>query len=1523
VPLVLDEPATLPTPAPVALTDGTHHVMSEFVSYSGVDTGNRQTFYEYPLVQYPSITTECPTFVSFLLRANWATTQAGSVFASFDELYPNNTRTALASQPFRALELSLDRAITVWVPSWWKNCTGRSLFIGTMAATTGTGKFFVRAQSSYLPIVKVPLLQVEAQLTRTSVDGGTVINPIQVGCPVTSPSGLASYRLYDAVHLEAAVMSAREEPIVLRSLLLTLTTSNNVSLGVTDALRFSWGFGDLAESRLLFVVLDTQFDILTDPSQCSVFFHGLWAADGSALETDVTPPLQTKPLASCDSALYSVFRERVLSQGLQVQDNTDVSFINTYIGIVNMMFGSETWRSCEKFVQSMFTVAPVAIDDVTMSCNSGKNPAFCCSVTRTPRVGSVSYMANPAAVRTQCPGVNARCVEQFQSAYSNAVAPENLASCNGPVIDIVAQQTAQKQAFVRCQSSVWGLNFNDSVACQFDPATGRPLPCAVGTCSVFSGKCVFTTAEAELAFLDCLDEELSPIVKYNLHTKVGLTASEPLRNARTFFLKDSCVSRSNFNDWRLMTRTLTGPPSDTTEIHSLTSQFSAGSECPLSDAIHSVGVIGESAACVNAPLFFSNALIISRGQCEAAANCNYKIPQCPNIYPNVPAGNTAACQAACVSIAQQPATCAHCHSSEPCVLVNVSGAVPCEQQHACVSRGSVVAVSDPAECDAIGTCSQPCFDVKCGDAAARDAPGLCVNTSLTAASFSVCRSRGGILANQVCYFPAVNTEATCTAAGLSWIVNECNSLDSATCESCEAGASCPVVATSILKCVSSVFSRPCVDRAECEQNFRCSDRLQVKKWLEITGLPEREYFCSEKKNPAAVLIPCGFGSTSVFPSVSLGAECLLFAEPFFSSQSNTTCAANGARTWRRFARTQAECLSVTRCMEVIPEKLYKGAIFPTTTLYPVSEISHFTSRQGSACSACGGTALPAFTWTAGEWRPSVPVLLSSLAPAFAPYAKWQANGTLDFAKIVSPFLAAMFDASATTYQTYFGCSTPSRIESVTALVGLCQPGNEKALTPLETALSSLRVCKGAETSVTLSALSISFPPESVQQEGCVSFRVSGFSVDAFASPIKNDLMQFYAAKSNDYSAFEAVINDEKFAFGQVVSDGFVLTRDDADDTIQTAGVTICATVDADVPIQERYLSHGWFDFGRRVDTFRVAPLRVPVFRKEIVVAAGQNATEFYCFSVSEQEEFEEIFEQDEPIYLIIVAPKHDSALTVGERSSLYIVGVAYALVAWLFILIQVRMLVLSDRVLALSLLRVFLVLAFVVRAIYFILIANDVILGGTTENLAIGLLPSVFLFSALSCIVIVWSSFAVGRLNKHVSFIIFPAIFIVVNAIVYAIYLALIIAASQVGEESTTQCFGRIRTTNTDAQTAIASSLLVFEMLLAILVATLLVIFAIRLHLLIKKMGMRNRSLLGTALTCAFTYVASCVIMLITAVTSTSPYVCWVLGAIELLPMAVVVVVLSHKPSVDYSKSSSRGSTGPASEVVGISSWRV
>ncbi len=51
------------------------------------------------------------------------------------------------------------------------------------------------------------------------------------------------------------------------------------------------------------------FDRQTDPSLCSVYFHGVWAADGSPVETAVAAPLTTKPLAVCDSPGYLVFRE--------------------------------------------------------------------------------------------------------------------------------------------------------------------------------------------------------------------------------------------------------------------------------------------------------------------------------------------------------------------------------------------------------------------------------------------------------------------------------------------------------------------------------------------------------------------------------------------------------------------------------------------------------------------------------------------------------------------------------------------------------------------------------------------------------------------------------------------------------------------------------------------------------------------------------------------------------------------------------------------------------------------------------------------------------------------------------------------------------------------------------------------------------------------------------------------------------------------------------------------------------------
>ncbi len=161
------------------------------------------------------------------------------------------------------------------------------------------------------------------------------------------------------------------------------------------------------------------------------------------------------------------------------------------------------------------------------------------------------------------------------------------------------------------------------------------------------------------------------------------------------------------------------------------------------------------------------------------------------------------------------------------------------------------------------------------------------------------------------------------------------------------------------------------------------------------------------------------------------------------------------------------------------------------------------------------------------------------------------------------------------------------------------------------------------------------------------------------------------------------------------------------------------------------------------------------------------------------------------------------------------------------------------------------------------------------------------------------------------------------------VFIILIILGSTLPEETCQRCFDSYRVITSNAQFGVTITLLVFNTVLAFVVAGAMLALGIRLFIQLRMVSGKSGHLLIVALGGAICYFASSIIFIGVATQTPSPYQAWLLAAFEVVPCLFIIALVSWTPErrnfagVHTNSLSKSSSETESHSHMAVSSWRV
>lgn len=265
-----------------------------------------------------------------------------------------------------------------------------------------------------------------------------------------------------------------------------------------------------------------------------------------------------------------------------------------------------------------------------------------------------------------------------------------------------------------------------------------------------------------------------------------------------------------------------------------------------------------------------------------------------------------------------------------------------------------------------------------------------------------------------------------------------------------------------------------------------------------------------------------------------------------------------------------------------------------------------------------------------------------------------------------------------------------------------------------------------------------------------------------------------------------------------------------------------------------------------------------------------------------------------------------SVLTGGMKASLYIDATLYILAAFYAACISVLILFSRDIKLH-HMFAFFLIPLFVIRGVYFYLIAAQTITDTSVADYVMQELPTFLFMTIYTFIIYMLTSILIQTThwidNKKLALFGARVFFIVLNIWLYMLYIMLIVLFDQLDSSpSSGDCPGRVPppSPNDSAQQIIRivyrSVISAFAILFAFLFISVGGILYVRIRRLAEdsSSSRAGQKIFLVGIICAIAFVLHAIILLIFAATNwTSPYSVWFLVAVEIVPGVLMITILA------------------------------
>jgi hypothetical protein len=611
-------------------------------------------------------------------------------------------------------------------------------------------------------------------------------------------------------------------------------------------------------------------------------------------------------------------------------------------------------------------------------------------------------------------------------------------------------------------------------------------------------------------------------------------------------------------------------------------------------------------------------------------------------------------------------------------------------------------------------------------------------------------------------------------------INDCNS--AAGCilhdKTVVVDSNCATTMRCNATCWTGNTPRACADETECTSSGDCIG----DEFLGSSGA------CVFEMSPFQIPA-CGTNKLNTNPTVPTNLGCV------DQSISTPVQCQNNNGTWMTPPRTEAECAAHGfGCIETFVDEAFINGFM-------------MTFKNEADCQAVGGNYVPVLTWRAGTWEGGIVKDLEWVPRAL--YQPYSMNQTLDFVSLYEEISVAIESKYAFELKTQSKCFYGQQLDLLNVISCSCNPSglaSEQCFASWDpTSTDGVNViCQGVNGTLTANNALAYYSADTLDAPStCITVGIGAVAIGEFRYSTPDALSSFLVDFSQDNSY--SFTNDLGSIVGRLIGDGVSFRFTDA----SLRNVEICVNVD-NVPDSFVLSNYPVLDFATvDVSTNDVKPLGIEVRVNETV----------YCSTVALIEPTDNI------VYFPVVRVENWSTdrpslpLTDSELALLIISIVCYAF-CFVYCLVKAAMILRYKLHKQLNFAVILLLGALcLVRLLFYLLSVGGVFATQNSHGVYILVeLPSFIYFSALSFFVVLWvftmrlirkPSISRSVMNKRIIRVV-----AILNAVLYAVFIVLIILYETLPDGDNSICGGRLITRDLSTRQSIA---MVYRLIVSIL----------------------------------------------------------------------------------------------------------
>lgn len=637
-------------------------------------------------------------------------------------------------------------------------------------------------------------------------------------------------------------------------------------------------------------------------------------------------------------------------------------------------------------------------------------------------------------------------------------------------------------------------------------------------------------------------------------------------------------------------------------------------------------------------------------------------------------------------------------------------------------------------------------------------------------------------------FPTINSESTCTSSYACFLANGTRVITSSVA-ACEA----------ILSCNSTCYANdgktlvPCENQSQCEGDSNAPTPTLGSGTCDTIVWSFRDLGGANTYRPACVVPPQVWWSGANGDCTARGLAGDEYGRPtpygcmYYKYAATHNCSEVYGETafeWKFFT-TQSECERQTGCWQIIDELSRKN--------------DHTWSHKNAAdCAAIGGETKPLSNWHAGVWRGGIARPMTWL-PTKSDLIQYPMQKTFNLLKFGTGLQYAIDSAYSIPQVSETYCRYNTLRQALGPVLCTCAPDGAKDESCFQadaissgdaetdaalSASATATICEGSGyTTETAAPVRVTFDRRTVS--GCapayINIHPSSNYAQNSGAALSTFLLDFTVSRPYQF------VNKNGALVGQILGDGVIVKAD-----FELRNITICTNPFSGSKVTNKH--YNTYDFAKvwigddAIETPQPMYLRNAYYNKDADAVCGTI----------------ERLDGDHAYYPIIrlknAETKKKNDFPAGEAGFYGIMCILYLaaaiLAAWRFLATVLAGTFAPRNTQVWIFLTICVMMS--IRALYIILILAGVVIGNSSSAIDYFLveLPSFLYLTIMTFFIIIWATLI--RVNRKLSRrrnnANFWGIFFLINAIIYAIFIILIIIYESVKPKRRTLCGGRLVT---------------------------------------------------------------------------------------------------------------------------------